>query len=136
MGVPQAAMKRLASLLAGIRIATVSNPPVALSGTVGFFGNTTVILPGIKASIIFFASGGTDDASNKTSFLSAIWAMRGLSCGLPLATKIFAIASSLNTLAPNPYTVSVGKATSCPALTSLFAFFKLKKFNFFTKVSI
>ena len=62
-GTPHAEIKRLASLLSGILIATVLSPPVALSGTEDNFGKTIVILPGINASIIFCASGVTFNAS-------------------------------------------------------------------------
>ena len=49
--------------------------------------------------------------------------MRGLSAGLPFALKMFFTASSSNIFAPIPYTVSVGKATSPPALMMFAASF-------------
>src|SRR5258706_16215306 len=41
--------------------------------------------------------------------------MSGLDAGRPFAAKIRATAAAWSALAPNPYTVSVGNATSLPA---------------------
>ena len=84
-------------------------------GIISFFSKITVNGPGQNLSIIFCATSGTSLTNSEISFVLT-WIIRGLSCGLPLAIKIFLTASSSNALAPNPYTVSVGKATVPPFL--------------------
>ena len=65
-------MNSLASGWEGMRIATVSSPPVALAGTVFFLGNITVKGPGQNSSMIFLASGLTSLAISSTCFISTI----------------------------------------------------------------
>ena len=52
MGQPASSMSLRAAFESGMRTATVSNPPVVLSGTSGFFFTTIVRGPGQKFSII------------------------------------------------------------------------------------
>jgi hypothetical protein len=56
------------------------------------------------------------------AFISAIWTIKGLSIGLPLISYIFDIDDGSNALAPNPYTVSVGNATTSPLRIKFDAF--------------
>ena len=54
-GIPAILLTPLQFLLDGYLTATVSSPPVTVSGTQSAFGSTSVIGPGQNASIIFFA---------------------------------------------------------------------------------
>ena len=58
-------------------------------------------------------------------FWSLICKIKGLSDGLPLAKYIFFAATSFKPSPPNPYTVSVGKATKPPSFIHCPALFKV-----------
>ncbi len=88
-----------------------------MSGTTLLRGSTNVRGPGQKAVMRSCAPAGRSDppVSSPTLPASATWRMRGLSAGRPFASKMPATASGSRPNAPNPYTVSVGKATNPPA---------------------
>ena len=100
----------------GILIATVPSPPVMESGTLSFFLRIIVSGPGQNFSASTSALSGTSLAKSYNALTSAICTISGLSEGLPLAAYILAEAFASSASAPSPYTVSVGKATSPPAL--------------------
>ena len=86
----------------GKRTATVSRPAVTTSGILSDFGTMRVIGPGQKASIKAWAIGESPFVSASISSFSAIWRIRGLSAGRPLAAKIFRHAIPSRPLAPRP----------------------------------
>ena len=114
-GQPQALINCCANLLLGKRTATVGKPALTASGTISDLLITKVKGPGQKACINALAFSFKPVVKGSTSLTSAMCKIKGLSLGLPLAAKIFATASLFKPLAPKPYTVSVGKATTSPA---------------------
>jgi len=82
---PAAFIRLHAILLFGNLTATVSSPPVVPFGTLSLLLNIKVIGPGQKASINFFATSGTSVTKSSNIDTSAIWAISGLSEGLPFA---------------------------------------------------
>ena len=86
----------------GILIATVSSPPVMISGTIGFFLKTIVSGPGQKFFISFCSISPTSVTSSWSMSIFAIWAISGLSLALPFAMYIFFTASTSKAFAPNP----------------------------------
>jgi len=71
-----------------MRIPTVGSPAVTFCGSEGCLGQITVRGPGEKVAKSFSASGGRLHVTRGSMDISAIWTIRGLSCGLPLARKI------------------------------------------------
>ena len=126
-------MSYRAILLLGILTPTKSELEVTMSDTIDFFLHNTVNGPGqnfllIICSILFSLS--------LTSTIDSIY-YRELQCtikgsvkGLSLVKYILLQASSLKILAPNPYTVSVGKATNYPLTILYAAFHTLSLFDF------
>ncbi len=114
-GRPNAASIFRASGWTGKRTPTVSSPALTKCeiGLSDVFFITIVSGPGQNFSASFFAAGDIS-ANRSTQETSAMWAIRGLNCGRPFVSKIDATAISFAASAPNPYTVSVGKATSRP----------------------
>ena len=70
--------------------------------------------PGQNARPNRRAASGTCPATSSMSSKRAIWTIKGLSEGLPLAAYIFRADAGFNASPPKPYTVSVGKATRPP----------------------
>ena len=60
-------------------------------------------------------NGRHSDASPRAISTESTWTISGLVRGRPLASKMRATAAESSAFAPNPYTVSVGNATSFPA---------------------
>ena len=116
IGHPERFIRSSAALLSGILTATVSSPPVVLSGTPSFFLRTIVSGPGQKLSISATMSALSIGVSWPMSLALDMWTIIGLSLGLPFASYTLATASASSALAPRPYTVSVGNATSPPLL--------------------
>ena len=114
MGTPAARIRARAVLWSGMRTATVGSPAATWSGTRLLRLKIRVRGPGQKASINSRASSGTRVHRSFTSLFLATWRIRGLSEGRPLARKMPSTAAGSRPLAPRPYTVSVGKATSPP----------------------
>ena len=85
IGVSDIVIRSSAALLSGILTATVSRPPVVLSGTSGFFFTTIVSGPGQKFSISATMSALSIGVSLPMSLALAIWTIIGLSEGLPFA---------------------------------------------------
>ena len=102
MGSPAARISSRATGWLGNLTATVSRPAVTESGTRADFFRTRVRGPGQNASASFLAAGGTSRARASRSHREAIWTMRGLSPGLPLAAKIFLTAARSDMRAPRP----------------------------------
>ena len=81
---PDCRIRESAAGWEGIRIATVSNPPVVPCGTISFLGNIIVNGPGQKACANAYAfSFGYPSTSR--SCTSAMCTINGLSDGLPFA---------------------------------------------------
>ena len=94
-GTPAARITARATGWLGIRTATVSMPPVVVSGTRSERGSTIVSGPGQKASARIFAFSGMAAATSGRAERSAMWAIMGLSPGRPLAAyTAFTAASS------------------------------------------
>src|SRR6266446_6324168 len=115
MGRPLASISARATGWDGTRAATVSSPPVVMSGTVAARGRTRVRGPGQKRAATSRARRGTRAATLSSAAALARWTINGLPRGRSLASKIRATARPDWASAPSPYTVSVGKATSPPA---------------------
>ena len=118
MGTPAARSRANATGWAGIRTATASSPAVATSGTCAALGSTRVSGPGQKAAARRSAAGGQCRVSARAAATSGTWAMTGFHAGRPLAVYTATTASGSSALAPKPYTVSVGNATSFPRRSS------------------
>ena len=122
MPVPPAAANARSNACAtgcdGTRRPTLSCPPVTTSAARAVRGRISVSGPGQNASARRCAPAGTARAQCESSAASARCTMTGWSAGRPLAAKIARTAAALPASAPRPYTVSVGKATSCPARSS------------------
>ena len=119
IGTPQARINALAHSFSGKRTPTLSRPAVQTSDILSPLGRIMVSGPGQKASASFCACKGMSPLMTfRISSIQAICTIRGLSWGRPFAAKIFRIASGSQALAPRPYTVSVGKATTSPFLIS------------------
>mmetsp|Transcript_373 Transcript_373/g.1068 ORF Transcript_373/g.1068 Transcript_373/m.1068 type:complete len:223 (-) Transcript_373:13-681(-) len=110
-----------ATACAGQRTPTNPVPAETQSGSEAAALATRVSGPGQKA----VASTSTMvavalSASKSCSAMSGVGTctMSGSVSGRPLTRKMSSTASSLSALAPSPYTVSVGKATSLPARSS------------------
>ena len=106
IGLPASFMSLLAVGLDGMRIATVSRPPVVISGTMSDFLKTMVSGPGQTFVMSIDASRLSDAAppliSGYRSVASAIWTIIGLSDGRPFAAYTEATASALRASAPSP----------------------------------
>ena len=112
----------------GILIDINGCPAVMLEG-IHFFGGRRIVMGhGISLSIIVFSISLVIKAYFEICCFLATCEIIGLSCGLFFNWKILAIAFGSNAFAPNPYTVSVGKATSHPVWRISFA---CKKFSLF-----
>lgn len=96
----------------GILRATLSSPAVTIDGMDSCFGSTTVIGPGAKARRRVSAVLVIVRAASCQSSSEAMCTIRGLSLGLPLASKIRSTVFTCDASAPRPNTVSVGNATS------------------------
>ena len=118
IGQPQARIKSCANLFDGKRTATVSKPALTASGTMDDLLTINVSGPGQKCSISFWALAFKPVVSGAIASFCAICKISGLSFGRPLAAKILATAVGFSPSAPRPYTVSVGKETTSPALIS------------------
>ena len=84
-GTPALRMSARAISLSGMRMPTVSSPPVMLSGTAAVRFMMSVIGPGQNAASSFSAISGTSAAMVSSMERSAIWRMSGLSEGRPFA---------------------------------------------------
>ena len=114
IGTPAARISSNAAGWDGILTATVSKPPVVPYGTHSAFGKIMVKGPGQNRSASSSAASGISLTIPPRSAISAIWRIRGLSEGRPLASYIFFDACASRPFAPRPYTVSVGNATNPP----------------------
>ncbi|MBP2001833.1 hypothetical protein J2Z69_002889 [Paenibacillus shirakamiensis] len=86
-----------------MRTATVDSPAVTLGDTApGRTGSTKVKGPGQKASIRRLAVSWTSSTRSFSCDRSEMWTMRGLSEGLPFATKIRSTAVVFLASAPSP----------------------------------
>ena len=85
IGTPDLLISSNATGWSGIRIATVSSPPVTQSGTWSAFCKITVIGPGQKCSIARLALSGISLTRDSTICISHTWRINGLSEGLPFA---------------------------------------------------
>ena len=117
-GTPASRMSARATGCDGRRMPTVSSPAETSSGMQAALGKMMVNGPGQNASASLRALSGTIRASVESCSLSAMCTIRGLSCGRPLARKIFATAAPSKAFAARPYTVSVGMPTTSPARSS------------------
>ena len=97
IGVPSVVITMLGvafPLLFGILTATVSPPAVTMSGMRSERGSTTVSAPGMKCAARVKKTSGMSRAMSLTSSTREMCTMRGLSCGLPFASKIFFTAAA------------------------------------------
>src|SRR6266508_2470600 len=102
MGRPLASISARATGWDGTRAATVSSPPVVMSGTVAARGRTKVRGPGQKRAAASRARGGTRAAMLSSAAASARWTINGLPRGRSLASKMRATAASDRASAPSP----------------------------------
>ena len=85
-GTPAARIIARDAALSGIRMPTVSSPPVMRSGTMDFLRRISVIGPGKNAAMSFSAIGGIPAATVSAIARSATWRISGLSDGRPFAS--------------------------------------------------
>ena len=114
-GTPAAAISRRATGCDGTRTPTVSSPPVTTSGTSRRLGKTIVSGPGQNRSASRSASGDSARATAVARSADSTCTISGLKAGRPLTANTRSTAAASRALAPSPYTVSVGNATSLPS---------------------
>ena len=93
-GTPAARITARATGWLGIRMATVSRPPVVVRGILDERGITMVRGPGQKASARILAFSGMAVTSSGRAESSAMWTIMGLSLGRPLAAYTALTAAS------------------------------------------
>mmetsp|Transcript_1963 Transcript_1963/g.5485 ORF Transcript_1963/g.5485 Transcript_1963/m.5485 type:complete len:204 (-) Transcript_1963:142-753(-) len=110
-----------ATAWSGQRTPTKPVPALTARGSEGAARATMVRGPGQKAVARCSTAAREASSSAKRSPHwrgEGTWTMRGSVRGRPFTRKMSSTASSLNALAPRPYTVSVGKATRRPSRRS------------------